>query len=44
MAKNRGHRLVVDQVRDFDQLVGIAAPSKDIGVVHVGGGVPKAQS
>jgi deoxyhypusine synthase len=41
MARNRGHRIVVDQVRDFEQFVGIGEMSQDIGVVYLGGGVPK---
>jgi len=41
MAQNRGHRLVVDQVREFDQFVRIGRHARDVGVIYVGGGVPK---
>lgn len=41
MAKNKGHSITVDQVREFDQFVGIGEKTKDIGVVYIGGGVPK---
>jgi deoxyhypusine synthase len=41
MAKNEGHKLVVDQVKEFDQFVGIGEKTKDTAVIYVGGGVPK---
>lgn len=41
MARNGGSGLVLDQVREFDQFVSIAQRSTDIGVVYLGGGVPK---
>jgi deoxyhypusine synthase len=41
MAKNMGHNILVDQVKEFDQFVGIGEKTKDIGVVYIGGGVPK---
>ena len=41
MAKNRGKHIVVDQGREFDQFVGIGARVKDVGVIYIGGGVPK---
>lgn len=41
MAKNRGRSIVVDQGREFDQFVGIGAEVGDVGVVYIGGGVPK---
>ncbi|MCI0504774.1 MAG: deoxyhypusine synthase family protein [Gammaproteobacteria bacterium] len=41
MAKNRGRRIVVDQGREFDQFVGIGAGVGDVGVIYIGGGVPK---
>lgn len=41
MARNRGRKLVLDQGREFDQFVGIGAQIEDVGVVYVGGGVPK---
>jgi deoxyhypusine synthase len=41
MAKNKGHNILLDQVKEFDQFVGIGEKTKDIGVVYIGGGVPK---
>lgn len=41
MAKNQGHNIVVDQVKEFDQFVSIGEKTKDIGVIYIGGGVPK---
>jgi deoxyhypusine synthase len=41
MAKNRGKHIIVDQGREFDQFVGIGAKVGDVGVIYVGGGVPK---
>jgi len=41
MAKNRGRHIVVDQGREFDQFVGIGAKAGEVGVIYVGGGVPK---
>jgi deoxyhypusine synthase len=41
MAKNKGHTITIDQVKEFDQFVSIGEKSKDIGVVYIGGGVPK---
>lgn len=41
MAKNRGHTIVLDSVKEFDQFVGIGERTKEIGVVYIGGGVPK---
>jgi deoxyhypusine synthase len=41
MAKNEGHNLVVDQVKEFDQFVGIGEKTKNTAVIYVGGGVPK---
>jgi deoxyhypusine synthase len=41
MARNRGHRIVLDQVKEFDQFVGIGEKTGDVGVVYIGGGVPK---
>ncbi|PVX23717.1 MAG: deoxyhypusine synthase [Candidatus Bathyarchaeum sp.] len=41
MAKNEGHTLIVDQVKEFDQFVGIGEKTKDTAVIYVGGGVPK---
>jgi deoxyhypusine synthase len=41
MAKNKGHPIVVDAVREFDQFVSIGEKTRDVGVIYVGGGVPK---
>lgn len=41
LAKNEGKTIIVDNVKDFDQFVGIGERVKDIGVVYIGGGVPK---
>jgi deoxyhypusine synthase len=41
MAKNQGHPIVLDEVKEFDQFVGIGEKTKDVGVVYIGGGVPK---
>lgn len=41
MAKNEGHNLIVDQVKEFDQFVGIGEKTKNTAVIYVGGGVPK---
>jgi deoxyhypusine synthase len=41
MAKNEGHNLVLDQVKEFEQFVGIGEKTKDTAVIYVGGGVPK---
>jgi deoxyhypusine synthase len=41
MAKNQGHRIILDEVREFDQFVGIGEKTKDVGVIYIGGGVPK---
>jgi deoxyhypusine synthase len=41
MAKNQGRNIVLDQVKEFDQFVGIGGKTKEVGVVYIGGGVPK---
>jgi len=41
MAKNKGHNLIVDQVKDFYQFVSIGEKTRDVSVVYIGGGVPK---
>ncbi|MEM1514720.1 MAG: deoxyhypusine synthase [Candidatus Bathyarchaeia archaeon] len=33
--------IIIDQMRDFEQLVEIKRRSKDTGVIYIGGGVPK---
>jgi deoxyhypusine synthase len=41
IAKNQGHPITLDEVREFDQFVGIAEKTKNVGVIYIGGGVPK---
>ena len=41
MAKNQGHSVIIDSVKEFDQFVSIGEKTKDVGVIYVGGGVPK---
>jgi deoxyhypusine synthase len=41
MAKNKGHNIQLDSVKEFDQFVGIGEKTKDVGVIYIGGGVPK---
>ena len=41
MAKNQGHPIMLDEIKEFDQFVGIGEKTKNVGVVYVGGGVPK---
>ena len=41
MAKNQGHPIILDSVKEFDQFVGIGEKARDIGVIYIGGGVPK---
>ena len=41
MAKNKGHQIILDSVKEFDQFVSIGSKAKDVAVVYLGGGVPK---
>src|SRR3972149_5101305 len=41
MAKNQGHCVMLDSVKEFDQFVNIGTKTTDIAVVYIGGGVPK---
>ena len=41
MAKNKGHPIILDSVKEFDQFVSIGTKTKDVAVVYIGGGVPK---
>jgi deoxyhypusine synthase len=41
MAKNQGHTVTLDSVKEFDQFVSIGEKTKDVGVIYIGGGVPK---
>jgi len=40
-ARRRGHEVMVDQIKDADEITQIVEQSKKTGVVYVGGGVPK---
>jgi deoxyhypusine synthase len=41
MGKNQGHSVILDSVKEFDQFVSIGEKTKDVGVIYIGGGVPK---
>lgn len=41
MAKNQGHTIILDGIKEFDQFVSIGEKTKEVGVVYIGGGVPK---
>ncbi|MCL2358166.1 MAG: deoxyhypusine synthase family protein [Nitrososphaerota archaeon] len=41
LAKNKGHNVHIDSVKEFDQFVQIGTKTKEVGVIYVGGGVPK---
>jgi deoxyhypusine synthase len=41
LAKNKGHNVHIDSVKEFDQFVTIGTKTKEVGVVYIGGGVPK---
>ncbi len=41
MAKNNGHQIILDSVKEFDQFVSIGSKAKDVAVIYIGGGVPK---
>jgi deoxyhypusine synthase len=41
MAKNQGHHVILDSVKEFDQFISIGTKTKEVGVVYIGGGVPK---
>ena len=41
MAKNQGQNIIIDQVKGFNQFVGIGEKTKDTAVIYIGGGVPK---
>ncbi len=41
LAKNQGHSVHIDSVKEFDQFVSIGTKTKEVGVVYIGGGVPK---
>jgi deoxyhypusine synthase len=38
--KQYGRRVIIDQFKDFEQMVEIALRSRDTGVIYIGGGVP----
>jgi len=37
----KGKRIILDQMKDFEEIVEIGAKSKETGVIYIGGGVPK---
>jgi deoxyhypusine synthase len=41
LAKNQGHSVSLDSVKEFEQFVSIGTKTKDVGVIYIGGGVPK---
>jgi deoxyhypusine synthase len=41
MAKNQGHPITLDSIKEFDQFISIGEKAKDVGVIYIGGGVPK---
>jgi len=41
LAKNRGRTVMLDSVKEFEQFISIGEKTKDIGVIYIGGGVPK---
>ena len=41
MAKNQGHSVILDSVKEFDQFITIGTKTKEVGVIYIGGGVPK---
>ena len=41
LAKSRGHNLIIDGMKDFYQFMSIGENTGDVGVIYIGGGVPK---
>lgn len=41
IAKGKNFNLVLDQAKDYVEFMGLAGKVKDIGVIYIGGGVPK---
>lgn len=41
VAKSRGHNIIIDQSKDFQEFMSLGAKVKSVGVVYIGGGVPK---
>jgi deoxyhypusine synthase len=41
LAETRGHSLIIDEVKDYSEFMGLARIIKSTGVVYIGGGVPK---
>ncbi|ADM28639.1 deoxyhypusine synthase [Ignisphaera aggregans DSM 17230] len=39
--RERGHNIVLDMVKDFDQIVEIGRRSEKLSAIYIGGGVPK---
>jgi deoxyhypusine synthase len=41
MSRREGHSIIVDQIKDVDEITQIVEKSSQTGVVYIGGGVPK---
>ena len=41
IAKSKGFNLVIDNMKDYTEFMGVGERVKDTGVVYIGGGVPK---
>lgn len=41
MASSEGHSIVIDNVKDYREFMGLAEKLKETGVIFIGGGVPK---
>lgn len=41
IAKSKGFNLIIDNMRDYIEFMGLGEKSKETGVVYIGGGVPK---
>lgn len=41
MAKSKGFNLIIDNMKDYREFMGLAEKIKDTGVFYIGGGVPK---
>ena len=41
ICKNKNFNIIIDQVKDFSEFMGLAEKIKEVGVIYIGGGVPK---
>ena len=41
IAKSKGFNLILDNMKDYTEFMGLAEKIKDTGVIYIGGGVPK---